>query len=59
MAGVNNADNAVQQIKGKSLALANPQSLVALVGLKWLRDQGLQADRDFKITRATTTAWAR
>lgn len=52
VAGVNNADNAVQQIKGKSLALANPQSLVALVGLKWLRDQGLQADRDFKITRA-------
>ncbi len=52
MAGAANTDNTVQQIKGKSLALANPQSLVALVGLKWLRDQGLQADRDFKISRA-------
>ena len=52
VAGAANTDNTVQQIKGKSLALANPQSLVALVGLKWLRDQGLQADRDFKITRA-------
>lgn len=52
VAGANNTDNSVQQIKGKSLALANPQSLVALVGLKWLREQGLQADRDFQISRA-------
>lgn len=39
-------------LKGKKLALANPQSLVALRGLQWLSGQGLQVDRDFKIVRA-------
>ena len=53
VAGAANANSSVQQLKDKSLALANPQSLVALVGLKWLREQGLQADRDFRITRAS------
>ena len=52
VAGAANANSAVEQVKGKSLALANPQSLVALVGLKWLHEQGLQPERDFKITRA-------
>ena len=52
VAGAANAKSAVEQVKGKSLALANPQSLVALVGLKWLHEQGLQPERDFKITRA-------
>ena len=42
-----NADNSAAQLKGKSLALANPQSLVALVGLQWLRTQGLQVGSDF------------
>ncbi len=42
---------AVQQLRGKSLALANPQSLVALVGLKWLADQGLRQDQDFKVVQ--------
>ena len=42
-----NADNSPAQLKGKGLALANPQSLVALVGLQWLRSQGLQAGSDF------------
>ncbi len=50
--GAANTNTAVEQLKGKTLALANPQSLVALAGLKWLREQGLQAERDFKITRA-------
>ncbi len=52
VAGAANTNASAEQLKGKSLALANPQSLVAPVGLKWLREQGLHADRDFKITRA-------
>jgi len=36
------------QLRGKSLAMANPQSLVALVGQDWLRDQGLRSGLDFR-----------
>lgn len=49
VAGVDNKNASADQIKGKSLAMSNPQSLVALRGLQWLREQGLQPDRDFKI----------
>ena len=45
---IENADNNPAQLRGKSVALANPQSLVALVGLDWLRSQGLQPGVDFK-----------
>jgi phosphonate transport system substrate-binding protein len=41
----------VLQLKGKALALGNPQSLVALVGLRWLSEQGLAPERDFQIIR--------
>lgn len=47
-----NADAAVAQLKGKSLAVANPQSLVVLRGLQWLREQGLEDGRDYKMIRA-------
>jgi phosphonate transport system substrate-binding protein len=40
------------QLRGKSLAMANPQSLVALVGLDWLRDQGLRNGQDFRTVLA-------
>lgn len=40
------------QLRGKSLAMANPQSLVALVGLDWLRDQGLRSGQDFRTVLA-------
>lgn len=36
------------QLRGKSLAMANPQSLVALVGQDWLRDRGLRSGQDFR-----------
>ena len=36
------------QLRGQSLALSNPQSLVALRGMQWLAENGLQRDRDFK-----------
>lgn len=42
---------AVARLRGKALALANPQSLVALVGLRWLEGQGLAQGRDFRIVR--------
>lgn len=51
LVGAANRDGAVAQLRGKSLALANPQSLVALVGLRWLAGQGLQPSRDFQIVR--------
>jgi len=44
-----NADQSPAQVRGRALALANPQSLVALVALDWLRNQGLQAGTDFKV----------
>ena len=40
--------DALAQLRGKALALANPQSLVALVGLKWLADRGLRVNTDFR-----------
>ena len=48
VAAIENTDNAASQIRGKALAMANPQSLVALVALDWLRSQGLQAGVDFR-----------
>jgi len=51
VAGIENKDAGVEQIRGKALAMSNPQSLVALRGLQWLREQGLQQERDFKIVR--------
>ena len=52
VAGSENANASLEQLRGKSLALANPQSLVALRGLQWLRAQGMQDGRDFKIVLA-------
>lgn len=45
------SDVAVSGLKGKSLALANPQSLVALVGVRWLSGQGLVEGRDYQVVR--------
>ena len=38
----------VAELAGQTLALANPQSLVALRGMRWLEENGLQRDRDFR-----------
>lgn len=51
VAAANTPDAVIQQLRGKSLALANPQSLVALVGLRWLNGLGLQQGRDFQVVR--------
>lgn len=42
VASASNANNAPAQLKGKALALANPQSLVALAGVQWLEQQGVR-----------------
>lgn len=47
-----NADARPEQIKGKSVAIANPQSLVALVAKRWLAERNLVEDRDFKVVVA-------
>ena len=47
-----NPDSSPVQLRGKALALANPQSLVALAGMQWLRGQGLQEGSDYRITLA-------
>lgn len=52
VAAADNATAAPQQLRGKSLAVANPQSLVVLRGLEWLREQGLQAGRDYQLVHA-------
>jgi len=38
-------------LRGQQLALANPASMVALRGLAWLREQGLEEGRDFSVVR--------
>jgi ABC-type phosphate/phosphonate transport system substrate-binding protein len=48
VARADNPDDSPRQLRGRSLALANPQSLVALVGLQWLKSEGLQEGVDFK-----------
>ncbi|HEX4596399.1 MAG TPA: PhnD/SsuA/transferrin family substrate-binding protein, partial [Burkholderiaceae bacterium] len=37
------------ELRGKVVAFANPQSLVAMYGRQWLGQQGLQAGKDFEI----------
>lgn len=36
-------------LRGKSLAFANPQSLVAMYGIRWLAQQNLQVHQDYKL----------
>lgn len=41
-------------LKNQSLALANPASLVAFEGLRWLRSQGLEAGTHYKTLQVKT-----
>jgi phosphonate transport system substrate-binding protein len=41
-------------LRGKALAFANPQSLVAMYGQQWLRKQGLEPGKDFEVKAART-----
>ena len=44
----------VADLRGRTLVLSNPQSLVAVRGLHWLAEQGLQQERDFRLSRRRT-----
>lgn len=48
VASADRREDSPAQLRGRVLALANPQSLVALRGFQWLQDQGLVAGRDFQ-----------
>lgn len=49
IASKGNPPASLQDLRGKALALANPQSLVALRGFAWLAEQGLQRDTNYRI----------
>ena len=51
------ADSSVsgpKDMRERAVAFANPQSLVAMYGVQWLRGQGLEAGKDFEVKGART-----
>jgi phosphonate transport system substrate-binding protein len=42
------------ELRGQTLALSNPQSLVTLRGMQWLAENGLQRDKDFVTVNTPT-----
>jgi phosphonate transport system substrate-binding protein len=44
----------VADLRGQTLALSNPQSLVTLRGMQWLAENDLQRDKDFKTINTPT-----
>jgi phosphonate transport system substrate-binding protein len=44
----------LSELRGQTLVLSNPQSLVALRGLQWLAENGLQQGKDFRTSRTPT-----
>ncbi len=45
---------AVTDLRGQTLVLSNPQSLVTMRGMQWLAENGLQRDKDFKTINTPT-----
>jgi phosphonate transport system substrate-binding protein len=45
---------AIAELKGQTLVLSNPQSLVTFRGMQWLAENGLQRDRDFQVISTRT-----
>ena len=43
-----------KDMRERAVAFANPQSLVAMYGVQWLRGHGLEAGKDFEIKAART-----
>ena len=43
-----------KDLRERAVAFANPQSLVAMYGVQWLRGQGLEAGKDFEVKAART-----
>jgi phosphonate transport system substrate-binding protein len=44
----------VAELRGQTLALSNPQSLVTVRGMQWLNENGLQRDQDFRTVNTPT-----
>jgi phosphonate transport system substrate-binding protein len=44
----------ISELRGRALALSNPQSLVTLRGMQWLAENGLQRDIDFSTVNTPT-----
>jgi phosphonate transport system substrate-binding protein len=44
----------VAELRGQTLALSNPQSLITLRGMQWLAENGLLPDKDFKTVNTPT-----
>jgi phosphonate transport system substrate-binding protein len=44
----------IAELRGQTLALSNPQSLLTLRGMQWLAENGLQRDTDFKTVNTPT-----
>jgi phosphonate transport system substrate-binding protein len=44
----------VAELRGQTLVLSNPQSLITLRGMQWLAENGLQRDKDFKTLNTPT-----
>jgi phosphonate transport system substrate-binding protein len=51
LVGMAGRQNNLEFLRGKKLAVANPQSLVALAGINWLSSQGFVNNRDYEIVR--------
>ena len=51
LVGMADRQNNLEFLRGKKLAVANPQSLVALAGINWLSSQGFVNNRDYEIVR--------
>jgi ABC-type phosphate/phosphonate transport system substrate-binding protein len=51
LVGMAGRQNNLEFLRGKKLAVANPQSLVALAGINWLSSQGFANNRDYEVLR--------
>ena len=51
LVGLVGRQNNLELLRGKKLAIANPQSLVALASISWLSSQGFVSGRDYEILR--------
>ena len=51
LVGLAGQKNNLELLRGKKLAVANPQSLVALSGINWLSSQGFVNGKDYEILR--------
>lgn len=46
--------NSVADLRGKTVAIANPTSLVAMYGMQWMRQHKLEPGKDFELVPART-----